>query len=71
MADAKMKPAYEAFAVDGEGDKAFWTKIGAAWPHDDGKGFNLQFVALPLTGRIVLRSPKPADKKAKAKSTSE
>ncbi|MGC8483220.1 MAG: hypothetical protein ACP5OE_06210 [Thermodesulfobium sp.] len=36
-------------------NKAIWTKIGAAWPHQDGSGFNLQLNAVPLTGSIVLR----------------
>jgi hypothetical protein len=39
-----------------EGKDAIWTPIGSAWPHKDGKGFNLQLAALPATGgRIVLR----------------
>jgi len=54
----KSKPAYEAFLVEGEGKDAFWTKIGAAWPHDDGKGFNLQLTAVPVSGRVALREPK-------------
>jgi hypothetical protein len=38
------------------GKEACWLKIGAAWPHKDGKGFNLQLSALPASGgRIVLR----------------
>jgi hypothetical protein len=38
------------------GKEAYWLKIGAAWPHKDGKGFNLQLSALPASGgRIVLR----------------
>ena len=37
------KPTYEIFAVkDGVDGKAVWTKIGAAWPHKDGKGFSLK-----------------------------
>jgi hypothetical protein len=39
-----------------DGKEAFWTRIGSAWPHKDGKGFNLQLSALPASGgRIVLR----------------
>jgi hypothetical protein len=54
----KKRPAYEVFAVDGEGNKARWTPIGAAWPHDDGEGFNVTVSAFPLNGRLVLRKPK-------------
>ncbi len=44
--------------VEGEGDSAFWTKIGAAWSHDDGKGFNINLTCLPINGRLVIREPK-------------
>ena len=60
MANADNKrPSHEVFIVDGEGEKARWTPIGAAWPHDDGKGYNVTLVAVPLDGRLVLRKPKP------------
>ncbi|AXK79677.1 hypothetical protein DW352_03575 [Pseudolabrys taiwanensis] len=52
------RPAFDAFVVDGDGEDAFWTKIGAAWPHEDGKGYNVQLTALPVNGRIALRVPK-------------
>lgn len=64
----KPKPAFDAFVVDGDGDDAFWTKIGAAWPHEDGKGYNVQLNALPVNGRIALRVPKerePAEGKGR------
>jgi hypothetical protein len=38
-----------------EGGKSFWTRIGSAWQHKDGKGFNVQFECVPLDGRITLR----------------
>jgi hypothetical protein len=62
MANDNARPAYDAFVVDGEGEDAFWTKIGAAWPHQDGRGFSLQLVALPVGGRITLRVPKEREK---------
>ena len=31
-----------------------WTRIGVAFPHKDGTGFNIQLRALPLDGHIVL-----------------
>ena len=57
---AKKLPAYRIFAVSkGEADKSVWQEIGAAWKNKDGKGFNLQFKALPLPeAEIVLREPK-------------
>jgi hypothetical protein len=48
------KPTHEAFVVTAEGESAFWTKLGAVWPHDDGKGFNVELIALPLTGKLVI-----------------
>ncbi len=37
--------------------KGFWAKIGAAWAHADGNGFNIQIDIVPLDGRITLRIP--------------
>ena len=35
----------------------YWLNIGAAFPHDDGQGFNLLLQALPLhgNGKLVMR----------------
>lgn len=52
---AGNRPSHKAFVVEGEGDKAFWTRIGSAWPNADGKGFNITLSALPINGRVVLR----------------
>jgi hypothetical protein len=49
-------PSHVAYQVrDREGRKAFWTRIGSAWAHQDGNGFNIQLECVPLDGRIVLR----------------
>jgi hypothetical protein len=49
-------PSHVAYQVrDREGSKSFWTRIGAAWAHADGKGFTVQLEAVPLDGRISLR----------------
>jgi hypothetical protein len=50
-------PTHIAYQVrEGKGDsKGFWTRIGAAWQHKDGKGFNIQLQAIPLDGNIQLR----------------
>jgi hypothetical protein len=56
----KTLPTHRVYSVSKNGDqKATWQEIGAAWPHKDGKGFNLTFAARPLEGaEIVLRAPK-------------
>lgn len=51
-------PAFIAFHVSERGEKSFWTRIGAAWGHEDAKGLTLQLDLVPATGgRIVLREP--------------
>jgi len=52
---AERKPSHRLHHVSGEGETAYWTAIGAAWPNKDGKGFNLVLDAIPLTGRVVMR----------------
>ena len=49
-------PSHVAYQVrDREGGKGFWTRIGSAWAHSDGQGFNIQLECVPLDGRITLR----------------
>jgi hypothetical protein len=56
---SSQQPAYRAFTVvKREGADDFWVPIGAAFPHQDGEGFNLVLQALPIDGRVVLRTPK-------------
>lgn len=55
------KPTHGAFHVRGEGKNASWTKIGAAWIHEDGEGLNLSLDLIPTGGncRLVIRASKP------------
>lgn len=57
-APAKNHPSHGVYVVEGEGDRAFWTRIGCAWLHQDGEGFNVSLSALPLSGRLVIRAKK-------------
>jgi hypothetical protein len=58
------QPAYRAFTVvKREGQDDFWLAIGAAFPHQNGEGFNVILQALPIPNgdgqcKIVLRPPK-------------
>lgn len=54
----KSQKPHAVYVVEGEGENAYWTKIGAAWRHDDGKGFNISLTCMPLNGRLVVREPK-------------
>ena len=57
------QPKFIAYHVrEGKNDESFWTRIGAAFEHKDGKGLNLQIEFVPLDGRITLRTP--SEKKA-------
>ncbi|SMX28221.1 hypothetical protein TRP8649_02336 [Pelagimonas phthalicica] len=40
----------------GEGNKSYWSKIAVAWAHKDGQGFNVQMDAMPVDGKLVLRT---------------
>ena len=53
-----QKPTHRLYRVLGDGRRAVWTPIGAAWPNKDGLGFNLSCDAVPLQGRIVMRAIK-------------
>jgi hypothetical protein len=50
-------PSHVVYHVrEREGKKSYWTRIGSAWAHGDGQGFNIQLDGLvPLDGRITLR----------------
>ena len=39
--------------ADGKKGRA-WTRIGVAFPHKDGTGFNVEVHSFPLDGRLVL-----------------
>jgi len=38
-----------------------WTKIGAAFPHKEGNGFNIELKAFPIDGRLVALPPDTED----------
>ena len=70
------KPSHKVFVVDndrqpadaGEDQTGFWTRIGSAWPHKDGRGLNVVLSALPVGNRIVLREYTEEDEQREAKS---
>jgi len=78
MTEATNRPTHKVFAVQDRGentgadDKAFWTRVGSAFPHKDGKGLSIVLSALPVNARLVLRefdeqdeSPRPKSKTTK------
>ena len=58
MADNEQtrQPSHRAYSViQREGQDDFWLNVGIAFPHKDGKGFNIVLQAFPLDARIVCR----------------
>lgn len=51
----KNRPTHRIYSVtkDAAG-KSDWKDIGAAWPHKDGRGFNLRFTGNPIEGAEVI-----------------
>lgn len=63
---APAKARHDVFVVENwtnnDGDEqANWTRVGVAFPHKDGKGFNLELKALPIDGKLVIRQHEPKD----------
>ena len=58
---AKMYRVYTIIQRPKQDD--YWLNIGVAFPHEDGKGFNVMLQALPLhnNGKLVLREHEPKE----------
>jgi hypothetical protein len=41
-----------------------WTRIGVAWQHQDGEGFDIVLEAIPVSGRLAIRKNKPRSEQA-------
>ena len=47
------KPTLIAYSIrEREGQKAIWTRIGAAWPHGSGPGLSVRLETSGVTGII-------------------
>lgn len=49
------RPTHAIWQVLGDGDKARWIRVGAAWTNRDCKGFTVKFDAYPVAGRTIIR----------------
>lgn len=57
-ADTKA-PTHNVYVVDDSRDRSYWTKVGGAWKHSDGEGFNIIIVpGISVSGRLVIRERK-------------
>lgn len=58
---SKNSPTHRIYSVtkDASG-KSDWKDIGAAWPHKDGRGFNLRYTGKPEEGaEVIIRVARP------------
>ena len=56
MSNNDSQPAFRVFSViPREGKDDYWLNIGLAFPHQDGKGFNVMLQAFPINPKLVLR----------------
>jgi len=39
-----------------------WTRVGVAFPHTDGRGFNIELKAFPRDGKLVVLPPGETDR---------
>lgn len=64
------KLSFHAYTVvdykQGGKRRSKWLKIGAAFSHKDGEGFDIVLAALPVNGRVALRKPKSKEALAAA-----
>jgi len=60
--EQKRKPTHRIYVVTSDSEKGSWTEIGAAWPHQDGKGFSIRSAI--LNADIVMREITAQPKKA-------
>jgi hypothetical protein len=54
------RDVYTIIASSGDGKKDRWIKIGASFLHKDGSE-SVLLDALPVNGKLQLRTPKPKD----------
>jgi len=59
---SRTKPAYMNVLIVEEyetnaGKSRNWTKIGVAFPHAEGPGFNIELKAFPRDGKLIVLPP--------------
>lgn len=64
MTTNSKKPSHHVYTVraGSENSSDYWTKIGVAFAHNDGKGFSVILEAFPVDGRLTIRTAEPKDK---------
>jgi len=56
--ESAKQPSYIAYQVrEGQDNKAHFNRVGAAFAHKDGQGHDVLLDAMPVNGRVTLRTP--------------
>lgn len=62
------KPSHIAYVVSeytvGTEKRSMWRQIGVAFQHKDGQGIDIILEAVPVSGRLTLRLPRPDEEAA-------
>jgi hypothetical protein len=70
--DQPQQPTHRAYSViKREGQDDYWLNLGLAFPHKDGKGFNIILQAIPFDAKIVIREITGDDKDADDERTKQ
>jgi hypothetical protein len=65
MSNNDSQPAFRVYSViPREGKDDYWLNIGLAFPHQDGKGFNVMLQAFPINPKLVLREASGDDEQS-------
>jgi hypothetical protein len=60
------RPSHIAYQVrEGDENKSYFNRIGAAWTHKDGEGMTIQLDSLPVDGKVTVRSVQERIQEAK------
>jgi hypothetical protein len=58
MSQENKKPTHGVYAIrqytTGGEQRSEWTRLGVAWAHKDGNGFNIKLNCLPLDGELTI-----------------
>lgn len=58
MSQENKKPTHGVYSIrpykTGGEQRSEWTKLGVAWAHRDGNGFNIKLNCLPLDGELTI-----------------
>ena len=67
MSNSDSQRTFRVYSViPREGKDDYWLNLGLAFPHQDGKGFNVMLQAFPINPKLVLRRVEEDEEKESA-----